>query len=133
MVMPKKKKIGVSPLQWLETLWKGPNPTDAVIPGIPGADNSPLLNLHVFAALVGLNQFHTNVSIWGKTEAGGLYHRVGLTQEEALALISLSSYVKGLNDAYGMEPIFVLKRLKAEWDRVFAYNKPRIVVPSVFQ
>lgn len=81
--------------------------------------------LQVFAALVGLNGGRMRVGGWGCMTGGGPYGRVGLEQNEALALIQLGAFVEGwLQATSDAELPALTAALNAEHDRIAALSPP---------
>jgi len=69
------------------------DPADPTIPGL-----STPTKLQVLSCLWYRNGGRFRVSSWGVIQSGGLYGSEGLDQNEALALLSISSYLHGLMD-----------------------------------
>lgn len=99
--------------EWLDRPWKGDLPFDFGCP-IPG--DGPFTVRQVFACLVFKNGGFLRPRGYGITQSGGLYGSVGLVQQEAFALMDLTSILEGLLMGRGEEldpDIF-----KTEYERV---------------
>jgi hypothetical protein len=80
--------------------------------------------LQVYAALIDMNGGSTQVSGWGVEAFGvGRYGVHGLSQSQALLLLSLSSFVSGVMAARGdsaADSRWLAAAVEAEWQRVDA-------------
>lgn len=106
----------VTPARWLARPWSGSLPFAHDINPIPEAPTPT--TLQVLACLAGKNGGRFEVTGWGVTQSGGPYGIEGLMQGEALCLMQMSAFYRGLLEGNGQAHDSA--PFEAEWNRVAA-------------
>lgn len=102
-------------IEWLQCPYGWQVPFTNPGPWLP--ENPTKLN--VLAALIAMNQGNTRVTSWGAWSGGGVCGKIGLSQDEAIAMIALTCFVDGwLEATNGREDAQLGEVLKAEYDRM---------------
>lgn len=112
------------PMDWLNQPWLASLPSDKeMLALIPDCDNPTLLQVLAFYIAKNNYKFYLCDGYHIRRE-GGLYGAEGLTGNEALQLIKMTSYLGGLLARLG--ETLDLKPFEAEWDRVRKFREAQI-------